>query len=79
GWLVPPDDPDALAAALVEAAADRDRLRRLGEAGRARVEAEFTPARVVAAYETLWSGLLGCPDGPAGAPGVATASEGTGG
>lgn len=59
GWLVPPADPAALAAALIEAASDRDRLRRFGETGRARVEAHFTPKHVVDAYERLWAGILG--------------------
>ena len=59
GWLVPPADPAALADALLDAAADPDRLRRFGAAARARVEADFTPARMVAAYERLWAGLLG--------------------
>ncbi|MGE3819385.1 MAG: glycosyltransferase [Isosphaeraceae bacterium] len=62
GWLVPPGDPLALAEGLIEATADRDRLRRFGEAGRRRVEANFGPERTVAAYETLWAGLLGHPD-----------------
>ena len=59
GWLVPPGRPGPLADALREAAADPDRRRALGRAGRARVEAEFAPARVVAAYERLWAGVLG--------------------
>ncbi len=59
GWLVPAADPQALAGALLEAASDRDRLRRFGEAARDRVEASFTPARVVEAYERLWAEVLG--------------------
>ncbi len=59
GWLVPPSDSEALAQTLLEAANDRDRLQRFGEAARARVEAQFTPARVVEAYEQLWAGVLG--------------------
>jgi starch synthase (maltosyl-transferring) len=59
GWLVPPGGAGALAAALLDAASDPDRLRRFGEAGRARVEAHFTLGRVVAAYERLWAGILG--------------------
>jgi glycosyltransferase involved in cell wall biosynthesis len=59
GWLVPPADSGALFEALVEAASDRDRLRRFGEAGRDRVEASFTPPRVVEAYERLWARILG--------------------
>ncbi len=59
GWLVPPADPDKLASALIDAATDRQRLARFGEAGRQRVEATFTPPRVVEAYERLWAGILG--------------------
>ena len=59
GWLVPVGDPEALGDALLEAAADPVRLRRFGEAGRARVEAEFSPSRVTSAYERLWAGILG--------------------
>jgi len=59
GWLVSPGDPAALAAALAEAASDPDRLARFGNAGRERVEAKSTPARVVEAYDRLWSRVLG--------------------
>ena len=59
GWLVPPADAGALAEALVEAAADRGRLARFGDAGRQRVEAEFGLERVAPAYERLWAGVLG--------------------
>ena len=59
GWLVAPNDVDALAGALLDAASNRDRLTRFGEAGRTRVETGFTPARVVQAYELLWSRVLG--------------------
>jgi starch synthase (maltosyl-transferring) len=59
GWLVPPRDPAALAQALAAAAEDPDRCRRYGEAGRLRVEREFSLAAVVAAYERLWAGVLG--------------------
>jgi glycosyltransferase involved in cell wall biosynthesis len=59
GWLVPPADDEELARMLIQAASDRDRLRRFGEAGRARVEAHFTPRRVVDTYERLWAGILG--------------------
>jgi starch synthase (maltosyl-transferring) len=59
GWLVPAGDAAALAAALLEAAADPGRLRRFGAEARARVEAGHSPRSVVAAYERLWAGLLG--------------------
>ncbi len=59
GWLVPPRDPSALAQALDEAAANADRLRQYGEAGRLRVERVFSQGAVVAAYERLWTEVLG--------------------
>ncbi len=58
GWLVPPRDPTMLTAALDAAADDPARLRRLGEAGRLRVEHAFSMAAVVTAYERLWSTVL---------------------
>jgi glycosyltransferase involved in cell wall biosynthesis len=59
GWLVHPHDPEALACALLEAAGDAGLRRSRGLRGRARVEAEFSLERTVAAYERLWAGLLG--------------------
>ncbi len=47
GRLVPPRDPDALAAAILELLAQPERARALGQAGRARVLAEFTAERMV--------------------------------
>jgi glycosyltransferase involved in cell wall biosynthesis len=41
GWIVPPDDVDALAAALAEAIAAPERLAAFGAAGRRRVEEAF--------------------------------------
>ncbi len=58
GWLVPPRDSAALEHALGEAAEDPDRCCRYGEAGRLRVEREFSLDAVVAAYERLWAGVL---------------------
>lgn len=59
GWLVPSADPEALAGALLDAASDPVRLRRFGEAARARAEDRFSPGRTVRAYERLWAGVLG--------------------
>ena len=55
GWIVPPDDPDALAAALAAALADPERLRRMGAAGRAWFEARYREARrsLLTLYQTL--------------------------
>ncbi|HOW84475.1 MAG TPA: glycosyltransferase [Candidatus Aminicenantes bacterium] len=47
GFLVPPDDPAALARRLLELARDAELRSAMGRAGRSRYEREFTPA----AYE----------------------------
>jgi len=54
GWLVPPRDPSALASALLEAALDPDRCARMGQRAVARVQAEFSLDRSVAAYESIY-------------------------
>ena len=50
GWLVPPEDPRALAAALMEVLNRPDMARRRGEAGRRRVDERFRPQNAVAAW-----------------------------
>lgn len=50
GWLVPPEDPAALAGALAEVLADPDEARRRGEAGRKRIEERYRPAAAAAAW-----------------------------
>jgi D-inositol-3-phosphate glycosyltransferase len=71
GLLVPPRDPDALAARLAQLLADPEMRRRLGRAGRRRVEREFTWARVAertaAVYESLIPTAVPIPV-PAGLP-----------
>jgi glycosyltransferase involved in cell wall biosynthesis len=52
GWLVPPEDPAALAAAIREALGRPDEARRRGEAGRQRLDEAFRPARAVALWES---------------------------
>ena len=59
GWLVPPRNVMSLYRALVEAAESPQQCRRYGEAGRVRVEREFSVDATVAAYEELWAGILG--------------------
>jgi glycosyltransferase involved in cell wall biosynthesis len=61
GWLVPPEDPERLAAALEAALADPEEARRRGEAGRRRVEDEFRPAHAAARWRAVVFG--GCRDG----------------
>jgi glycosyltransferase involved in cell wall biosynthesis len=51
GLLVDPEDPDALAAAILALLRDPERRRRMGAAGRARVSERFTEARMA---EQAW-------------------------
>jgi glycosyltransferase involved in cell wall biosynthesis len=57
GLLVPPGDPEALAVALARLAGDADLRARAGAAGRARVLARFSIARMVTATEELYVSL----------------------
>ena len=50
GWLVPPEDPAALAAALGAALAEPEEARRRGEAGRRRLDEKFRPRHAAAAW-----------------------------
>jgi glycosyltransferase involved in cell wall biosynthesis len=56
GLLVPPDDPEALARAIVELAADAPRRQAMGLSGRERVEQVFSLERycqrIIAQYDT---------------------------
>jgi starch synthase (maltosyl-transferring) len=58
GILVPPDDPDALAAAVAALAADPERARTLATTTRARAAALFSVERMVAAWGALYDELL---------------------
>ncbi len=58
GWLVPPGDAPALAAALSGALADRARLRAMGLAGRAIVERDFSWAAIGPATVSLYERLV---------------------
>jgi glycosyltransferase involved in cell wall biosynthesis/peptidoglycan/xylan/chitin deacetylase (PgdA/CDA1 family) len=59
GWLVPPEDPRALADALVEAGSDPAEAARRGLAGRRLVETEFEPTRLYDRIEELLLDLSG--------------------
>jgi glycosyltransferase involved in cell wall biosynthesis len=54
GVLVAPGDPPALAAAFASLAGSRDLRRRLGDAGRARVETLAEPAALVARWREIY-------------------------
>ncbi|MBI5562253.1 MAG: glycosyltransferase family 4 protein [Deltaproteobacteria bacterium] len=58
GLLVPPEDPAALADAITKLLLDRDALRRMGEAGRAMVEAEYSTDKMAERLFALYSGLV---------------------
>lgn len=58
GWIVPPSDASALAAAISGALADRTRLERMGEAGRRIVENEFSWRTAVKETLELYNRLL---------------------
>jgi peptidoglycan/xylan/chitin deacetylase (PgdA/CDA1 family) len=53
GYLVPPRDPDSMAAALLKLLTEPELRREMGVNGRTRVESEFSVARMVARYEDL--------------------------
>lgn len=59
GLLVPSEDPAALAAALTALAADLSMARRMGAAGRARVEAQFTAEAMRQATARVYAEALG--------------------
>lgn len=59
GYLVPPGDPAALAARVIELLLCDDTRRRMGEAGRRRMRDRFTFAAQAAAYLDLFARL--CP------------------
>jgi glycosyltransferase involved in cell wall biosynthesis len=54
GVLVPPRDPDVLAQAILRLLADPAGARRMGQAGRRRVEQDFDVRRMVTGYEELY-------------------------
>ena len=56
GLLVSPGAPGALADAILRLAGDTETSRRMGEAGRRRVERHFDARAMVRAYESLYRG-----------------------
>jgi glycosyltransferase involved in cell wall biosynthesis len=58
GWLVPPENPAALAGALREVLDRADEATRRGADGRARVEACYRPRHAVDAWEAAVANAL---------------------
>ena len=58
GWLVPPRDVPALAAAISQALADPEMRRAFGRAGRERVKRDFSFAAMVSRFEEVLHHLL---------------------
>ncbi len=58
GVLVPPGDPDALAAAVRELLGDPGRRAGLGESARRRIEAEFPLSRMIDRYEAALTAVI---------------------
>jgi glycosyltransferase involved in cell wall biosynthesis len=58
GFLTPPEDPEAMAAAVLRLLRDRALATRLGQAGRARAHREFTWDQSVQKLQQLYTDLL---------------------
>jgi glycosyltransferase involved in cell wall biosynthesis len=58
GILVPPQEPEALAAAIMKLLKDKTLAKQMGEAGRKRTERLFLTSRIIEEYERLYVGLL---------------------
>ncbi len=59
GRLVPPEDPDALAEAVLEILQNPERAKAMGQAGRSRAETDFSVSKMVNAYEELYEKCAG--------------------
>ena len=59
GLLVPPDDAQALATALIELASDREQTQSMGEKGRQIALSEFSDTILVERFLEVYRGLIG--------------------
>jgi glycosyltransferase involved in cell wall biosynthesis len=58
GVLVPPDDPDQLAAAIIELIQDPARRRKMGAAGFERLKERFSPEQMAHGVSTVYDAVL---------------------
>jgi D-inositol-3-phosphate glycosyltransferase len=58
GYLVPADDPAALAERLRRLIADPQLAQKLGRSGRARAQANFTAEAMARSFESLYREIL---------------------
>jgi glycosyltransferase involved in cell wall biosynthesis len=58
GYLVPYDDPPALAQAILKLLNEPDQRRKMGEAGRVKVRERFEVGKVAAAMERFFQELI---------------------
>jgi peptidoglycan/xylan/chitin deacetylase (PgdA/CDA1 family) len=68
GWLVPADDPEALARAVIDALGDRDEAERRGREGRALIEREYSAPRMLDRIERVLGESAGERRDPARVP-----------
>ncbi|MBW2707724.1 MAG: glycosyltransferase [Deltaproteobacteria bacterium] len=57
GWVIPPEDPRALAAKIIDLLKDPNRAEEWGKRGRERVNKMFTVKKMVAAHLDLYANL----------------------
>jgi glycosyltransferase involved in cell wall biosynthesis len=58
GILIPPDDPEAVAEAVLSLVHDPERARRLGDAGNARLCEHFSPAAMAAGVAAVYESVV---------------------
>jgi glycosyltransferase involved in cell wall biosynthesis len=59
GFLVPPNDPDALAARAAELLRDPERMKEMGRNGMQRVQAQFTWPKITRSISAFYEQVLG--------------------
>ncbi|MDP6124451.1 MAG: glycosyltransferase, partial [Candidatus Latescibacteria bacterium] len=58
GWLVPPDDDEAMAARIVGLAQSTEQCRRMGEAGRERIRQKFSMEAMVSSTVAVYESMI---------------------